>query len=37
MEIKTKPSLGYVAGIIALGLSGYLIRERGITLQDITG
>ena len=36
-EIKTKPSLGYVAGIIALGLSGYLIRERGITLQDITG
>ena len=36
-EINAKPSLGYVAGIIALGLSGYLIRERGITLQDITG
>ena len=36
-ETKTKPGLGYVAGVVALGLSGYLIRERGITMQDITG
>tara|TARA_B100000959_G_C14507169_1_gene429736 strand:+ start:374 stop:490 length:117 start_codon:yes stop_codon:yes gene_type:complete len=36
-EIKDKPGLGYIAGVVSLGLAGYLIRERGITLEDITG
>ena len=36
-EVKAKPGLGYIAGVISLGLAGYLIRERRITLEDITG
>ena len=36
-EVKAKPGLGYIAGVISLGIAGYLIRERGITLEDITG
>ena len=37
IEFKAKPGLGYIAGVVSLGLAGYLIRERGITLEDITG
>ena len=36
-EVKAKPGLGYIAGVVSLGLAGYWIREKGNTLEDITG
>ena len=37
VEAKGSPGLGYIVCLIPLGLSGYLIRDRGITLEDVTG
>jgi len=36
-EIKNKTSLGCIAEVFSLGLTGYWIREKGNTLEDITG
>ena len=35
--IKAMPSIGYFVAVVSLGLAGYLIKDRGITLKDITG
>ena len=37
LELKGSPGLGFIASVVPLGLSGYLIKNRGITLEDITG
>ena len=36
-EVKGSPGMGYLVALVPLGLSGYLIKTRGITLEDITG
>ena len=37
VTIKATPGIGYFMAIVSLGICGYLIKDRGITLQDITG
>ena len=36
-EVKGSPGMGYLVALVPLALSGYLIKTRGITLEDITG
>jgi hypothetical protein len=36
-ELKGSPGMGYLVLIVPLGLTGYLIKTRGITLEDIKG
>ena len=36
-SLKTTAGMGFFLPIVTLGLCGYLIRDRGITLEDITG
>ena len=35
--IKAMPSIGYFVAVVSLGLAGYLIKDRGITIEDLTG
>ena len=37
VTVKAMPGIGYFTVIVSLGICGYLIKDRGITLQDITG
>ena len=37
VTIKAMPGIGYFTVIVSLGICGYMIKDRGITLEDITG
>ena len=37
ITVKAMPSIGYFTAIVSLGLAGYLIKDRGITIEDLTG
>ena len=37
LEMKTTFGLGMLLPLASLGICGYMIKDRGITLEDITG
>ena len=37
LTIKAAPGIGYFIPIVSLGICGYMVKDRGITLEDITG
>ena len=36
LTIKAAPGIGYFIPIVSLGICGYMVKDRGITLEDIT-
>ena len=37
LEVKTTFGLGMLLPLVSLGICGYMVKDRGITLEDITG
>ena len=37
VTLKAMPGIGYFTVIVSLGICGYMVKDRGITLEDITG